>query len=399
MSDDRVVSVVRCRRTAGTLRLEYHPSYRPEEGAVNDCRKIHFVGSLPPDLDSPAKAMEFVKSTAGEFFDGLMPGGEAYPERATWYVRPITDRFAEHPAVELVRRGDWSGVAARNVYRVRAGHSLREADLEEKLGYLAETLAALPAFESIKTTMPGVRFKVAVPSPFVLSFIAFDRRALLFYSRSAPRGERVFPWYKPLVEASVRQITRIHDRMGGDVVFQLELPGETALCAMLPAPMRRLVAHRTARAVSSIVAQTPHRARIGIHLCYGSLNNMPATVPRSTAGVVTLANAIARYWPTGRHLDFIHLPMADGPHPPLEPNYYTPLGRLSLPADTRVVAGISHAHQSLDVQRQALDLAEDAVGHTLDIAAPCGLGRYPDADTARAVVKHSVTLAQKSSTV
>ncbi|WP_040842053.1 hypothetical protein [Nocardia brevicatena] len=88
--------------------------------------------------------------------------------------------------------------------------------------------------------------------------------------------------------------------------------------------------------------------------------------------------------------------MADGPRPPLEPDYYTHLGRLSLPAETRIVAGISHAHQSLDVQRQALDLAEDAIGHTLDIAAPCGLGRYPDADTARAMMKHSVTLAQRN---
>ncbi len=53
-----------------------------ETGAVQPKRRIHFVGSLPAQLDSPEKAMAFAVDTAGGFLDGLVPGGEADPYRA-----------------------------------------------------------------------------------------------------------------------------------------------------------------------------------------------------------------------------------------------------------------------------------------------------------------------------
>ncbi len=362
--------------------------------AVQPKRRIHFVGSLPGQLDTPEKAMAFAVDTAGAYLDGVLPGGEADPYRAQWYIRPIIDRLDSIPALAPVRRGDWSTLRARNTFRLRKGRSLIEADLDAALGYAAETERALEALADIRRTDPGLRFQVGIPTPFVIGFIAFEARMLVWRRRSAQRGARAFPYYRPIVDATVREIVRIHEQLGNTVVFQLELAAETLICARMPGVLRRGLADAAGRAIGRLVARTPHDAHFGVHLCFGSLDDKPAVSPRSAAPVVDLANAIARYWPAGRHLDFVHMPIGDGKQAPVQPRYYAPLARLELPADTRVAAGLAHAAQPLAQARQALAIAEAAYGGPLDVAAPCGLGRYTTVDRARSAVAHAVALAE-----
>ncbi|WP_280416019.1 hypothetical protein [Nocardia carnea] len=352
------------------------------------------MGSLPAQLDNPAKAMAFAVDTAGEFLDGLVPGGEADPYRAQWYIRPIIDRLDSIPALEAVRRGDWSTLRSRNTFRLRPGRSLGEADIDAALGYAEEAGRAVEALADMRRTDPGLRLQVGIPTPFVIGFIAFEARMLVWRRRSAHRGDRRFPYYRPIVDATVREILRIHESLGDNVVFQLELAAETLLCARLPAVLRQAVATAAGRAIARLVARAPHGARFGVHLCYGSLDDKPVVAPRSTEAVVVLANAIARYWPAGRHLEFVHLPIGNGKLAPVQPRYYEPLARLELPATTRVAAGLAHPEQPLEQARQSLAAAESAYGGLLDIAAPCGLGRYSTVDRARSAVAHAVALAE-----
>ncbi|MFI9503777.1 hypothetical protein [Nocardia sp. NPDC052566] len=351
------------------------------------------MGSLPTELDSPEKAMAFAVDTAGEFLDGMVPGGEADPYRAKWYIRPIIDRLGKAPALAPVRSGDWSTLRSRDTFRLRTGRSLAEADVDAALGYAEEAGRAGDALVDMCRTHPGLRLQVGIPTPFVIGFIAFEARMLRW--RGAPGGgDRGFPYYRPIVDATVREIVRIQEALGDNVVFQLELAAETLLCAMTPGVLRHGPATVAGRAIARLVARAPHDARFGVHLCYGSLDDKPAVTPRSTAPVVALANAIARYWPAGRHLDFVHMPMGDGKQAPVRPRYYAPLTRLELPASTRVIAGLAHPAQPLAQARQGLAAAESAYGGVLDVAAPCGLGRYTTVDRARSAVAHAVALAE-----
>ncbi len=338
--------------------------------------------------------MAFAVDTAGEFLDGLVPGGEADPYRAQWYVRPIIDRLGELPVLESVRSGDWSTLRSRDVFRLRPGRSLGEVDIDAALGYAAEAERVRDALADIRRTNPGLRLQVGIPTPFVIAFIAFEARMLLWRRGSVGRGDRGRPYYRPLVDATVREIVRIREAWGDDVVFQLELPAETLLCARLPAGLRRIPAALAGRAIARLVARAPHDSRFGVHLCYGSLDGKPAVAPSSTAPIVALANAIARYWPAGRHLDFVHFPIGDGEQAPVRPRYYAPLARLELPADTRLVAGLALPTQPLEQARQGLAAAEAAYGGVLDVASPCGLGRYTTVEAARSAVTHAVALAE-----
>ena len=365
--------------------------------AVQPKRRVHFVGSLPAELDSPDKAMAFAVDTAGEFLDGMVPGGEADPYRAQWYVRPIIDRFDSVPALAPARRGDWSTLRSRDTFRLRGGRSLGEDDIDHALGYAQEARRAMDALVDMRRTDPGLRLQVGIPTPLVIGFIAFEARMLMWRRGSAGRGDRGFPYYRPIVDATVREIVRIHEALRDNVVFQLELAAETLLCAQTPAGVRQGPATVAGRAIARLVARAPHNARFGVHLCYGSLDDKPAVAPRSTAPVVALANAIARYWPAGRHLDFVHLPIGDGKQAPVRPRYYAPLERLELPAGTRVIAGLAHPAQPLAQARQALAAAESAYGGLLDVASPCGLGRYTTVDRARSAVAHAVALAETDS--
>ncbi|CAM4016542.1 hypothetical protein NONI108955_04375 [Nocardia ninae] len=352
------------------------------------------MGSLPAQLDSPEKAMAFAVDTAGEYLDGMVPGGEADPYRAQWYIRPIIDRFNSIPALAPVRRGDWSTLRSRDTFRLRPGRSLTEADVDAALGYAEEAGRAMDALAELRRTDPGLRLQVGIPTPFVIGFIAFEARMLTLRRGSLGRGDRGFPYYRPILDATVREIVRIHEALQDDVVFQLELAAETLLCSGLPAGLRQGPATAAGRAIGRLVARAPHGSRFGVHLCYGSLEDKPVVAPRSAAPVVALANAIARYWPAGRHLDFVHLPIGDGKQAPVRPRYYAPLARLELPATTRVVAGLAHPAQPLAQARQGLAAAESAYGGRLDVAAPCGLGRYKTVERAQSAVAHAVALAE-----
>jgi hypothetical protein len=92
--------------------------------------------------------------------------------------------------------------------------------------------------------------------------------------------------------------------------------------------------------------------------------------------LVQLANAIARAWPVGRPLEFVHAPFAAADEPAtLDPAFYEPLAGLELPEWTRFIAGFAHEDQSLSDQLAIRSLIDDNLGVPADISTACGLGR------------------------
>lgn len=343
---------------------------------MNQPRSVHIMGSMPPDVTSADEAMRLTMASVGSCIR-MLPDGET--SRAGGYVKPIVEGLVEHPAVRKIKQGDWSSLRARTMYRVRKGHSLREASLERHLGYFRDAEKSWPVFRRIRDEHPSLLFQAGVPGPFELAVVAFGIRGLA--------------QYRPFAEATIVELKRIHELAGDDVVFQLELPGETVLAAALPPGLRLVPIDMIARAVRNLVSSAPRGSRFGVHLCYGSLNDTPAIVPRTTAAVVRLANAVSRHWPDGRSLEFVHIPMAAGDHPPLRERYYAPLRRLSLRPPARFVAGLVHEKQPFHEQQRALGLVEAMIGHRVDIAHACGFGQRPDKDAVRVALQRAVALA------
>lgn len=179
-------------------------------------------------------------------------------------------------------------------------------------------------------------------------------------------------WFVPLVS----------DR----VVFQLEVPAALIAVASAPAVLRAPLADVLARLVVRQVSRAPEGTRFGLHLCLGDMGHKAKLQLRSAQPLVVLADALQRHWPRGRRLDFVHLPMSGGDEPPsTDPAFYAPLSSLPLAPTARLVAGYAHEDQALGEQLVVRDLIEQAVGHPVDVATACGLGRRTPGQAAAAV--------------
>jgi hypothetical protein len=161
------------------------------------------------------------------------------------------------------------------------------------------------------------------------------------------------------------------------VVFQIELPAELVAVSRAPRILRPAVARWMAGASVEPAKLAPNGTKFGVHLCFGDLNHKALMkVGKDCAPIVQLANAIAARWPSHTSLAYLHIPLAAGDNPPsLSGSYYDPLANLSVPTDTRLVAGFVHESLGQDKLRDVLGMVESAAGRRVDVAAPCGLGR------------------------
>lgn len=298
-----------------------------------------------------------------------LPDGET-GERKNWIIH-IVDSFRAHPDLEVAREGDWSDYDRTPRFKVRAGRSFLASGLE--LGYANEFRKSYPIFKALrdKSSRPDLAFQVGIPSDLDMTLFTFGPAGIL-------RNRHVF------TDATVREIEAIHREAGDDVLFQIEVPAELVFVAQMPPPLRPLVARYMAGGISRLARRSPAGSRFGIHLCLGDMNHRALATLKDVGPVVQLANAIAARWPANRSLEYIHAPFAAANVPPtLDPAWYAPLAKLRLPAWTRLVAGCVHEDLSLEDQKAVLALIEGPVGHEVDVATACGLGRRtPEAATA-----------------
>jgi hypothetical protein len=324
-----------------------------------DTRRTLLVGSIPaPDTH------EAVKLALSQLGPTLMciPDGETGP-RSQW-VASIISALRDNPALELRHDGQWSDYNDRPRYRVRRGATL-DPDLL-RLGYDTALQQSRPVLDCLiaEYGLEGAIYQVGVASGFDLALLAFGPAGALRYR-------------KPFNVAASREIRSIRGILGDDVVFQIELPAELVAVSRAPRILRPAVARWMAGASVEPAKLAPNGTKFGVHLCFGDLNHKALMkVGKDCTPIVQLANAIAARWPSHTSLTYLHIPLAAGDNPPsLSGSYYAPLANLSLPTDTRLVAGFVHESLGQGQLREVLGMVESAAGRRVDVAAPCGLGR------------------------
>jgi hypothetical protein len=337
-------------------------------------RAMHMVGSYP--AGTTADAMNEMLEFAGPYLTTL-PDGET-GDRRNW-IASVMEGLRTHPDLEVRREGDFAGYDRLLNFRVRRGHRLRGDTLH--FGYPETCAAARPVFEAARQAhgRSDLVFQIGLPTGLGMAMFTMGPRGPLLHRR-------------PFAEAIAREISRIREDAGDEVLVQLEMPAELAFVAMSPAPVRAPVAAWLARTVAALVRLTPEGTRFGLHLCMGDLRHEALFRMRDTGPVVTLLNALAARWPSAHRLELVHAPLAAGVEPPsLDPAFYARLSALRLPPATRFVAGLLHEGRTADELRTAVAAVEDAIGRPVDLAASCGLGRR-DRETARTILRQGAQL-------
>lgn len=256
------------------------------------------MGSFPATTTD--EAMRAMADSAGPLLHTL-PTGET--RRYEYYVRPILEDLVAQGALEVARAGEWRTRRDRPRYRLPPGRTPTGAGMD--LGYAGEAAEALPIFSAVRADLgrPELALQIGMPTDLTLAFVALG-----------PKGIR--SGRAPFTEATAREIATIARMGGDDVVIQLEATAELVAMA-LTQPAHRMVERvlGSGRGIAALAAAAPQGTRIGVHLCLGSLHNKGAPL-RTARPFVDLANSVARHWPSGRTLEYVHVPFAAGDRPP-----------------------------------------------------------------------------------
>jgi hypothetical protein len=305
-----------------------------------------------------------------------LSGGETGP-RLLW-IAALIDELAQLPQIRVVHSGKWTGYDDAVRLAVRRGAKLTAADIPLRLAeHALEELAVLRDIGSPATV--ELSLQIGVPCYLDLALFAFGPLGVFRHSRS-------------FLQAIAGQVADIHAQAGDRVVYQLEIPAALVAVTATPPPLRPAMAWLMARLTTRQVAKAPQGSRFGVHLCLGDLGHRALRQLPTADPVVRLANAIARQWPRGRRLEYMHLPMSGGDQPPTtDAAFYRPLRRLRV--GTEVVAGIAHEGQDRTAQLTVRTLVEHALGKTVNIAASCGLGRRTPEQAKQAVAAMRTLLA------
>ena len=328
-------------------------------------------------------AMRIALESIGPYLKSLPDGEigertEACPggTRSAW-VQTIMDRCeadsANWTVVRPARRNS-GGYAAdyESGPRLKPKHSPRDVVGYLDFGWAEAARGSYPEFVRLREEfgLDDLKFQVGLPTGLGSTFAMMSppnalRYAGAFSRRMAIEANEVVGFVEP-----------------GDLVFQIEVPGELALAHRLP---ERLVGVAV-RPVVSMVRQIDASVPVGIHLCFGDLNNEALIKPSSIDKAVAFANALVAAWPSSHHLDYVHFPLAEAADPPpLDRVYYEPLAGLRIPADTRFVAGFVHPKRSDDELRTILGHIESIRGEPVAVASSCGLGRVDEAAARQAI--------------
>jgi len=212
-------------------------------------RAAHLVGSTPfRDAD---EALDIMLDRLGPHLR-TVPDGET-GSRQQW-IQGLLDSFREHPDLEPARPGDWSDYDRTPTVRVRRGHRFSSDRLD--LGYLRHFAESWPSYQERRGASNGVlrpelSFQVGIPGDFDLAVFTFGNPLAALRYRSVFRN------------ATLRDVRAIHARVGGEVVYQLEVPFELIVLTQLPGPFVGAAAAFFARGITRLVRAAPAGSRWG----------------------------------------------------------------------------------------------------------------------------------------
>jgi hypothetical protein len=324
-------------------------------------REVFFVGSIAlPDASTVFK-------TIGRSFAGAVrriPDGET-GNRLGWmeWQAPI---LAANPLLHAVHsQGDWRNPTApdrwkqQTWFRLRANADARALQLGD-IGYAGNAIASYRKFAELKSEGViglGVRFMVAIPSPFNLINFHFapDQRAALE------------PAYESALLAEVDRIAQAipHDELSiqWDCAHDMQAydgARPTWFSDTQPGIENRLI---------RIGEHVPGGVELGYHFCYGSFGGKHFVEPKDMGAMVRLANAISQG--VRRPIDWYHMPV------PIERSddaYFAPLDDLRLRPECRLYLGLIHDADGLPGTLARIAAAHRHVAD-FGVATECGFGR------------------------
>lgn len=353
-----------------------------------DARRVLLLGSMP--FENEQVAMTTAVALAGQAL-AAVPDGEIGErteqcpngDRSAW-VQTIMDRCERDTDNWTATRPgtrNAGGYAAdyESAPRLKPNHRPKEMVEHLEFGWNDAARSSYPLFKQVRddADRPDLRFQVGLPTGIGAAFGILGPVNALRYGGAF--NERL------AIEAN--DILDFTDT--DDVVFQVEVPGELALAYKLPKPLVGIAT----RKVVDLLERIDPGAPIGVHLCFGDLNNSALISAPSLDKAVHFTNDLIARWPTKHPLAYVHFPLAEASEPPpMDRSFYAPLADIELPPGTRFVAGFVHDKRTNAELREIRGHIESVRGEPVDIACSCGLGRR-DPATATSLIEACAALA------
>ena len=321
---------------------------------------VHLIGSVP--LASTEEVFRTLATTLGDRLSRMPDGETGERRRWIWWQRAMLER---HPAMEIDRATppieirQWDGVVLRRseLFRLRSGVDPDTVDFPT--GYAEAALESWSRFDALRRAgviAAGTRFQVCLPTPMSSAFMYVSPRSHDDYMRAYERA---------LLAALTAIVTTLP---AADLSIQWDICQEVLVFegyfASRPSDYKERVFALLARLGTAV----PVGVELGYHLCYGSPADQHLVMPRDTAILTEIANAI--FARARRPVDFLHLPV---PRERDDTAYFEPLRELNQPAATRLYLGLIHWNDGPGDRRRI-----DAARHTVPnfgIASECGWGR------------------------
>ncbi len=343
-------------------------------------REVLFVGSIAlPDADA-------VFETIGQTFGSSVrriPDGET-GNRLGW-MEWQASFLAANPLLEAApSEGDWRNPTApeqwkhRIWFRLRPGAEARDLTLGD-IGYAHNAIESYRAFALHKSRgaiAKGVRFMVAIPSPFNLVnfYFAPDQRAALE------------PVYEAALLAEVDRIAASipHDQLA----IQWDCAHDMQAYDGARTPWFPDTQSGIETRLIRVGERVPPDVELGYHFCYGSFGGKHFVEPKDTGAMVQLANALSRS--VERPIAWFHMPV---PAERSDDAYFAPLDDLHLQPNCRLYLGLIH---DTDGMAGTLSRISAAARHVSDfgIATECGFGRR-DPATLQPLIDLHAALAKR----
>jgi hypothetical protein len=337
----------------------------------------HLVGSVPlPDTESVFRALTAV---LGPYLKRI-PDGETGERRRWIFFQSVMLKnhpaMEEDPTVPPFALRQWDGKLLREMalLRFRAGIDPQQVTFET--GYAPAALDSYDVFRRLHAEMVipiGARFQVCLPTPMASAFM---------YVSPASRDV-----YIPAYERALRRA--LADILAAVPHAQLAIQWDVCQEVLVyegffpdrPADYKRRIVAELARLGDAV----PEGVEMGYHLCYGSPADEHLVMPKDTAIMVELANAVRA--DLKRTIDFLHLPV---PKDRADAEYVRPLAALAGFDDTELYLGLIHHNDRMgDLAR--INAVRKVVG-SFGVASECGWGRTEPARVTGLLESHRAAL-------
>ncbi|HKQ27798.1 MAG TPA: hypothetical protein VJT77_04305 [Burkholderiales bacterium] len=340
--------------------------------------ELLLVGSIP--LETAKDVFTSFGKPLGKHL-GAVPDGEV-GFRRHWISRVHFQVFAIHPDIRVLQRPRPDGGVERlnphdvgDSWRFQVPEGVQAITFGEpgwRLGFARDAVNSYQIFASLKDkgVLPKhLRFQVSIP---------------MVHSAAPPRifadlasCEKVRDGYADALRAELHKILEhIPPRelaIQWDCATELQEAYKGAIDEQVPQV--------------AISRDLPKAAKLGYHLCFGTLGGWPRFAPDDLGAAVKLANAFIAG--SGRKVDWMHLPVLDRS----DDAFFAPLKDLRA-GNTRIYLGMVH---NMERFKERLATARKYIKN-FGVGAFCGFGRMPPSDMPRVLKEHKQAISQLQKT-